>query len=101
MRSTSSEPRSRIGKRGTGKNSEGKVFHWTILNEIRHKQRPDKILCLEKIEFEEGDIEVRLGYYKRSRRKWFWGRFAPMMPIKDFKALIHEAEKEGWFATKR
>ena len=47
-------------------------------------------------------IEVRLGYYvigekPRMKGKWVWGQYAAMMPIEDFKFLVDEALRRGWF----
>jgi hypothetical protein len=55
---------SRIGKRGAGRLPLGEIFHWKILDEVRCLQsnNPSKVLCLERILFEEENrIEVRLG----------------------------------------
>jgi hypothetical protein len=63
---------------------------------------PEKILCLQRIEFQEdGRIEVRLGYYiigkkPKMRGRWVWGQFAALMPLRDFEALIRQAERKGW-----
>jgi hypothetical protein len=80
------------------------VLNFTIKDEIVRRQsgKPDKCLCLQKIEFEDKREEIRLGYYildKKSRMpgKWVWGRFAALMPTDDFRALFREAEKKpGW-----
>lgn len=88
---------------------DGHVLRYTIKDEIRRPQTemPQKILCLQLIEFEEDKAgrkrtEVRVGYYiigKKPRMlgRWVWGQYAAMMPLKDFKALIRQAEKKGWF----
>jgi hypothetical protein len=75
------------------------------LGEIRRFQSnlPSKILCLERIIFEEENrIELRLGYYiigkkPRMKGKWVWGQYAAMIPVEDFKNLFEEAKTEGWF----
>jgi len=76
-----------------------------VIGEIRRIQsnRPHKVLCFERIEMEEdGRIELRLGYYligkkPRSKGKWVWGQFAPLMPPEDFNYLVQKAKKQGWF----
>ena len=94
----------RIGKRGTGRKPLGTKFYWRVVDEIRRIQsNAPCTLCLEKIQFEDdGRIEIRLGYYvigekPRMKGKWVWGQYATMMPTKDFKALIDEAQNRGWF----
>src|SRR5438270_9680813 len=91
---------SRIGKRGTGRMPLGEIFHWKVLDEVRCFQTnlPSKVLCLERILFEEENrIEVRLGYYiigkkPRMKGKWVWGQYAAMLPVEDFQSLIQQAQ---------
>ena len=95
---------SNIGKRGKlVVPPEAFVLHYTITDEICRTQSDmaEKILVLQRIEFEDGRIEVRLGYYiigkkPRMRGKWVWGQFAALLPLKDFRHIIREAEKKGW-----
>ena len=82
---------------------DGYVLHYTITDEVRVTQSDmrEKILCLQRIEFEDKRIEVRLGYYiigkkPKMRGRWVWGQFAALMPMRDFRALIRAAEKKGW-----
>lgn len=94
----------KIGKGGKPKLPDGRVVHYRITDEIRIPQTgmPQKILCLQRIEFEgDNHIEVRLGYYiigkkPRMRGRWVWGQYATFMLLKDFKALIRQAVKMGW-----
>jgi hypothetical protein len=84
---------------------DNKVIHFEITGEIRVPQTgvPEKILCLHRIKFvEDNRVEIRVGYYiigklPKMKGKWVWGQFAALIPIKDFKALIRKAEKQGWF----
>ncbi len=99
---------SNVGKRGKLIcPPDGHVVHYIIRGEVRVRQsdKREKILCLQRIEFQEGRlkprVEVRLGYYiigkkPKMRGRWVWGRFAALMPLKDFKAIIKKAEKQGW-----
>ena len=82
---------------------DGCVLRYTITDEVRVTQSDmrEKILCLQRIEFEDKRIEVRLGYYiigkkPKMRGRWVWGQFAALMPLRDFRALIRVAEKKGW-----
>lgn len=96
---------SNVGKRGKiVVPPNGEIFHYTITDEIRVPQtgKPEKVLCLQHIEF-QGDkrVEVRLGYYIIGKKpkmsgKWVWGQFAALMPLKDFKTLVQKAVKKGW-----
>lgn len=94
-----------IGKSGTLKiPPDGKVLRFKIVDEIRRAQSdlPEKIIVLQRIEFEGGKEEFRLGYYVIGKRpkmkgKWVWGQFATFLPKKDFVAVFREAEKRGWF----
>ena len=96
---------SKIGKRGKlVLPPDKRVLHYTITDEVRVPQSdmPEKILCLQRIEFDEDKrVEVRLGYYiigklPKMRGRWVWGQFAALMPLQDFRALIQQAEKKGW-----
>ena len=46
-----------------------------------------------------GNIEYRVGYYivgkiGRTKNKWIWGQFCPLIPREDFDKLILKAKKE-------
>jgi hypothetical protein len=76
---------------------------YTITDEVRVTQSDmrEKILYLQRIEFEDKRIEVRLGYYiigkkPNMRGRWVWGQFAALMPLQDFRALVRAAKKKGW-----
>jgi hypothetical protein len=47
-----------------------------------------------------GEVEYRLGYYivgqvGRTKGRWIWGQFCPMIPAADLLPLIERARKEG------
>jgi hypothetical protein len=97
--------RSKIGTRGKlVVPPDGYVMHYTITDEIRVTQTdfPRKILCLQRLEFDDDKrVEVRLGYYIIGYKpsvlgRWVWGQFAALMPLRDFRALVRKAEKKGW-----
>lgn len=78
-------------------------LRFTITDEIRKFQSDnrDKLIVLQRIEFEHGRKEIRLGYYiigkkPKMKGRWVWGQFATLMPLRDFKTLIHRAVKRGW-----
>jgi hypothetical protein len=82
---------------------DGYRYRFTITDEIVRPQTgmPEKLLCLQRIKFEDGKEEVRLGYYIIGKKpkmlgKWVWGQYCTFMPLKDFKALVRAAEKKGW-----
>jgi hypothetical protein len=96
---------SKVGSRGKlVVPPDGRVLHYKITDEVRVTQSDmrEKIICLQRIEFEEDKrIEVRLGYYiigkkPKMRGRWVWGQFAALMPLRDFRALVRAADKKGW-----
>ena len=97
--------RPNIGKTGTLKvPPDGKILRFKIVDEIRRAQSdlPEKIICLQRIEFDDGREQFRLGYYiigklPKMKGKWVWGQFATLLPPKDFVAILRKAAKRGWF----
>jgi len=84
---------------------DGSVIYFTIEDEITlvaSNSPGDRVLHLQRIKFDSGQIELRLGYYiigKRPGRlcgKWAWGQFAPFLPAEDFRAIVDEAIERGW-----
>lgn len=73
-------------------NHYGKVF---TFERLRFIEATGKKTDREKV----GRIEYRIGYYiighkGKSRNKWTWGQFCPMIPQKDFNKLVSLAKKE-------
>jgi hypothetical protein len=96
---------SNIGKHGKlAVPPHGYVLHYTITDEIRRRESgmAEKILCLQRIEYDEDQrIQIRLGYYiigKKPARKgrWVWGQYAALLNLKDFQYLVRKAEERGW-----
>lgn len=62
-----------------------------------------KALYLQKLRCEtDGAAEFRLGYYMigvkpRMAGRWTWGQFAPLIPARDFRAILRKARTKGWF----
>ena len=47
----------------------------------------------------EGDVEYRFGYYTVSRSdRWWWGQYAPFIPVGDLWPLLEQARAEGTIA---
>ena len=98
-------PPNNIGRRTKWVSIRGEVRHFTISDEITRYQSsaPNKVICLQKmICANDKSCQFRLGYYMigvkpRMAGKWVWGQFATILPAKDFRAIIREAEKRGWF----
>jgi hypothetical protein len=96
---------SNVNKTGTMVMPPDKVRRrFKIKDEIRSYQSDNrnKIIVLQRIEFENGREEIRLGYYiigkkPRMKGRWVWGQYATMMPLRDFRELIRRAEGQGWF----
>lgn len=92
------------GKQGQSKMPDGSVRRFTVEGEIRRAQSTEpetKVLYLQRLRFDDGHDELRLGYYiigkkPRMAGRWVWGQFAPIMPVEDFKAIVTEAQQRGW-----
>ena len=96
---------SRKGKRGTLVDPNGGRLHFTITDEIRKPQSdlPSKIIVLERILFDDGRIELRLGYYIIGKKpkmfgKWVWGQYCTLLPVRDFTAIVSQAQRLGWLS---
>jgi hypothetical protein len=93
-----------IGKRRTITDIDGNKLYFTVLDEITRIQSdyPVKAIYLQRLQWEDdGRIELRLAYYIIGKKpkmagKWVWGQFATMIPVEDFRAIIHEATDRGW-----
>jgi hypothetical protein len=95
-------PRS-IGKRRSAKMPDGRRFRFTIADEfyVQQSGRPGKLIYLQRINFDDGRRQLRLGYYiigrkKGMRGRWVWGQYATFLPVRDFKRIIQRARKKGW-----
>jgi hypothetical protein len=97
-------PPSTIGKRGSLLDRSGKRRCFTVTNEIRRVVPPhvlDFAIYLQRIEFDDGPIQARLGYYIIAKKgsvrgKWVWGQYAPLLSMRDLKAVMKQAKKKGW-----
>ena len=98
--------KSNRGKTGAIVNPFTKKKHtFRLLGEVRKRQKgnSDKILVLQRIEFDEDKrIELRLAYYiigklRGMRGKWVWGQYASLLPPEDSLALYLKAKKKSWF----
>jgi hypothetical protein len=95
---------SRVGKVGTLRMPpDRRRDRFTVDDEIVRPQSTNraKKICLQRVTFEDGRKEVRLGYYiigklPRMRGRWVWGQYATFMPVADFKALVSEAKRRRW-----
>jgi hypothetical protein len=95
--------RARIGLTTRIHDIEGNPVTYTVADEIVRVQsnNPEKTLCTHKLEFADGHIEVRFGYYMickngKRRGKWLWGQYAPMLPVDDLSIILKEIDKRGW-----
>lgn len=93
-----------VGRRTKWKNIRGELRTLTIVDEIRRVQSTalHKVICLQKVRFDDnGHIEYRIGYYMigvkpRMAGRWTWGQFAILIPAKDFRWIVREAQRRGW-----
>jgi hypothetical protein len=83
---------------------DGHIVGYEIIDEVRipHTGFLEKIICLQRIKFDHGAIELRLGYYiigkkPRMKGKWVWGQFAATMPAQDLLSIVELAKTKGWF----
>jgi len=82
---------------------DGYRYRFTVTDEILRPQTgtPEKLLCLQRIKFEDNKEEIRLGYYiigkkPKMRGKWVWGQYCTLLPLSDFRELVRAAEEKGW-----
>lgn len=80
-----------------GKHKDFKVGKYVTL---RQSNYPEKIFVLQEILFEDGQRELRLGYYiigkkPRAKDRWVWGQYCPFFPKQDLIKLIEKAKKKG------
>ena len=95
---------STVGKRGKLVEPLGGVQRYVVLDEVRLQETgyPVNINLLQLIRFEDGHEELRFCYYAigqkegRTRGKWLWGQYAPILPAHDFEALVKMATEKGW-----
>lgn len=93
-----------IGKKGKAiVPVSNRVRRFEVIDEIKIVQSTSnkKAIYLQKIKFDTGELEFRLGYYiigkkPKMKNKWTWGQYATMLPAKDFKKIIKEAQKKNW-----
>ena len=92
------------GHRRTATNeATGEQFHFWVLDRVHRAQSdlPSKVLCIERIRHEDGQVQLRIGYYRYNaeRRKWIWAQNSPMAYADDFQSLFDDAQTKGWFAA--
>ena len=92
-----------IGKRGRSVDPDGTVTRHRVIDEIVRQQSnmSSKMICLQKVQFDHGEIQYRLCYYvigKKPGRKgqWVFGQFATFLPEEDLKAIMNEAHARNW-----
>jgi hypothetical protein len=89
-----------VGQTRTVEGIDGRPMTYTIEDEILHPQSglPEKLICFQRLRFEDGTREVRLAYYMLGARNyWVWGQYATMVPSPDFSAIVAKAQSAGWF----
>jgi len=91
------------GKRSWIYTVEGHPLSYEVIDE--HVWSPadnaEKALCVHRLRFDDGHIELRIGYYMigkkgRGRGKWLWAQFAPMLRAADLQHLCQIAQQKGW-----
>jgi len=100
------QPPSRVGKTTRREYIDGSPMTYTVLDEIVHipPSNPDKAIYLQMLQFEDdGRQEMRLCYYMighkpRTKGKWLYGQFAPMIRRADFDEIMSKARTKGWIS---
>ncbi len=94
---------STVGKRGETRGPLGEVWPFVVIDEIRREPPKSRgcIYVFQRIQYDEGSEELRLGYYiigktGRMRGRWCWGQYALMAPASEFQALVKMAIEKGW-----
>jgi len=82
---------------------DGNKRYFTVHDEVTQEQSTnrDKVIYLQRIQFEDGEIVLRLAYYIIGKKpkmagKWVWGQYTTMMPPDDFRAIICKAIEKEW-----
>ena len=83
---------------------------WTFLPQ--HNLANDKVFIFERLRmakhegelafkstWKEGNIEYRIGYFirgkiGRTKGRWVWGQYCPLIPHKDLNNLFEKAKRE-------
>ena len=92
-------PKLKIKNSGQMTDISGKKLKFKVIDNVTLRQTnyPKKIFILQKLLFENGKKEIRIGYYiigkkPRMKNKWVWGQFCPLFPKKDLVTLIRKAK---------
>ena len=95
-----------VRKTGMQRHPDGRKRKFTIVDEIIWPQSTAawKLICFQKIRYEDGIDELRLAYYIIGKRpgmkgKWVWGQYATFLPAYDSYMIHEEAKKRGWYDT--
>ena len=93
-----------IGKERFLHGIHGNLRPFKIVDEIKRLQydNPEKAIYLQLLKFKDAQrTELRLGYYMKGKKpsvkgRWVWGQFATMIPARDFRDMIKEAQDKKW-----
>jgi hypothetical protein len=102
-------PVDRIGKVTRRKKIDGSrlIFRVEEQDLFQAPSNPRKAYLLQRLRmddgrgFEHGHDEFRIAYYMighkgRSRNKWAFGQFAPIMTPEDLAAIVQRMRDRGW-----
>lgn len=94
-----------VGAKRSLTSINGDRRQFTILDETHHipTGNREKVIYLQQLQFDDRrEPELRLGYYMigkkagRTRGRWVWAQYAPMVHARDLRAIIQKAKKKGW-----
>jgi len=94
---------SRIGKTTRRRKIDGTPLVYTVEDEdvFVAPSNGNKAFCLQKLRFEDGRYDYRFCYYMiaqkpRTKGKWAFGQFAPMMTGSEMKMIFEKVQAKGW-----
>jgi hypothetical protein len=95
-------PELKINEKGIITDIHGRRIKFEIERQVTLRQRdyPEKVFVLQELHFENGNRQIRVGYYiigkkGRARGRWVWGQFCPFFPKQDLNKLIQKAKRAG------
>jgi len=90
----------RLGKKTKLKDIGGHEKSYEVIAEdvFAAQSNPEKAFAVHKLKWNDGREEFRIGYFTtahrpRTKGKWAWGQFAPMMTEAEMTEIFQRAEK--------
>lgn len=94
---------SRLNKKSKIKDIKGNMIKYTVVDECVFfaQSNSEKAYALHKLKFDDGREVFRIGYYMiaqkpRTKGKWAWGQYAPMMTKQDMITIFKYIKGKKW-----